>query len=124
MTERTFTPPTEFPAEYGTEAGYGATILGRGEDWWVGFTHSDDDGRRPARPFTWSSAGLAYGSDDGRAEWADLHDIPPQPVEVEAWAVVYDDGSVRKVLLSNNKALQEAEHLGVHVVRLTGTYLP
>lgn len=69
MTDRKFTPPTEFPAEYVTSDGRKAVILGRmpcGSYPYVGYVR-DEDG----------SCTVSDWGKDGRAPLSlSLHDLP------------------------------------------------
>ena len=67
MTERKFTPPTEFPAEYVDRNGNKAVILGRGPRKKLPFIGYDANGYAA----TWTELGNYYD------EWqsvGDLHD--------------------------------------------------
>lgn len=72
MTERKFTPPTEFPAEYVNGFGDQITLLAKGFGL---YPYAGQDGNGD-----WSS----YGEDgslyaDGSRSKDDLHDIPKKP---------------------------------------------
>ena len=91
MTERKFTPPTEFPAEYVTEGGQKAVILGRapvGVYPLIGYILYAEGGS--AWPDCSSSEGF---TEDGQyhIDWPspdDLHDIPKR---ITTWHNVYSD---------------------------------
>lgn len=79
MTNRKFTPPTEFPAEYVDGHGNKVTILGRSHNEYaplIGFEH---DGF--ARSWTWEGARFHPSNIK-----SDLHDIPKR---ITAWHNVY-----------------------------------
>jgi hypothetical protein len=84
MTERKFTPPTEFPAEYVTGDGRKAVILGQSPDkqypliGWIGL----EDGC--VRTSNWTNDGCYYEYPEPHE--ADLHDLPKKQVH---WASDY-----------------------------------
>lgn len=69
MTERKFTSPTEFPAEYVDGNGKKAVILGRGSKKALPFIGYDADGDATS----WTATGMFYA---GGTRGHDLHDIP------------------------------------------------
>jgi len=82
MTDRKFTPPTEFPAEYVDSEGEPAVILGIGPNEvypYVGYDCTGD-------PCSWTEDGreCSYTSSNGE----DLHDIPKR---ITTWHNVYGD---------------------------------
>ena len=79
MTERKFTPPTEFPAEYVDGFGIKAVILGRGPNKSSPFIGYDADGYASS----WTERGDYY--DDEQSQY-DLHDIPKRII---TWHNVY-----------------------------------
>ena len=79
MTERKFTPPTEFPAEYKNVYGRKVTILGRSNAPMKPLVGFDEDGY--ACNYTESGA---YYSDC--EDTCDLHDIPER---LTTWHNVY-----------------------------------
>lgn len=79
MTERKFTPPTEFPAEYVDGFGIKAVILGRGPNKSSPFIGYDADGYASS----WTERGDYY--DDEQSQY-DLHDIPKR---ITTWHNVY-----------------------------------
>ena len=81
MTERKFTPPTEFPAEYVDGKGNKAVILGRGPNEKFPFIGYDAD----EDPCSWTELGEYYSGDQNVG---DLHDIPKR---ITTWHNVYDD---------------------------------
>jgi len=81
MTERKFTPPTEFPAEYVTGGGQKVVILGRGPNEkspFIGYNCYGD-------AFGWTEHGEYYLAE---VSPYDLHDIPKR---ITAWHNVYDN---------------------------------
>jgi hypothetical protein len=81
MTERKFTPPTEFPAEYVDGFGIKAVILGRGPNKSSPFIGYDANGYASS----WTERGDYY--DDEQSQY-DLHDIPKR---ITTWHNVYED---------------------------------
>ena len=81
MTERKFTPPTEFPAEYVDGEGNKAVILGRGPHEAFPFIGHDAQGCGEC----WTKFGGYY---IGSTSPYDLHDIPKR---ISTWHNVYDD---------------------------------
>ncbi len=79
MTDRKFTPPTEFPAEYVDGFGTKAVILGRGPNKSSPFIGYDADGYASS----WTERGDYY--DDEQSQY-DLHDIPKR---ITTWHNVY-----------------------------------
>lgn len=80
MTDRKFTPPTEFPAEYVNGRGNRVVILGRSNHKsypLIGFDHTGC-----AR--SWSEYGTVFRD---LSSIADLHDIPKR---ITGWHNVYD----------------------------------
>jgi len=79
MTDRKFTPPTEFPAEYVETKGGKVVILGRGPNEQyplIGYDHHGD-------PTSWNNDGqFDFDEPCGR----DLHDIPKR---ITTWHNVY-----------------------------------
>ncbi len=69
MTNRKFTPPTEFPAEYVDGRGKKAVILGRGPDKQFPFIGYDAYGG----VISWTEHGEVYPK---QTNLYDLHDIP------------------------------------------------
>ena len=88
MTERKFTPPTEFPAEYVTEDEQKVVVLGRapvGDYPLIGYIlHAE--GER-AEPDCWTEKGSMFTMEE--ALGGDLHDIPKR---ISTWHNVYNDG--------------------------------
>ena len=91
MSERKFTPPTQFPAEYVTEEGQKVVILGRapvGVYPLIGFILYAEGGA------AWPDCSSPEGfTEDGQhhIDWPspdDLHDIPKR---ITTWHNVYDD---------------------------------
>ena len=91
MDNRKFTPPTEFPAEYVTEGGQKAVILGRapvGNYPLIGYTLHTEGG------LDWPDcSGSEAWTEDGQhhRDWTsseDLHDIPKR---ITTWHNVYGD---------------------------------
>ena len=82
MTNRKFTPPTEFPAEY--EDGYGCkvTILGRSNNQFRPLVGFDVDGYA----CNYAENGAYYP--DVNSDVEDLHDIPKR---ITTWHNVYED---------------------------------
>ena len=89
--ERKFTPPTEFPAEYVTEGGQKAVILGKapvGDYPLIGYILHAEDGS------DWPDCSSSEGwTEDGQyhIDWSspsegDLHDIPKR---ITTWHNVY-----------------------------------
>ena len=77
MTDRKFTPPTEFPAEYVTSDGRKAVLLGIMPDPYfplIGYV-ADSDGQ--CSPDSWDETG-SFG--DYNEHINDLHDIPKEEV--------------------------------------------
>jgi hypothetical protein len=81
MTNRKFTPPTEFPAEYVDGKGNKAVILVRGPHKMFPLIGYDCDGEACAWTMEGTYAELASGPDD-------LHDIPKR---ITTWHNVYYD---------------------------------
>ena len=79
MTERKFTPPTEFPAEYVDGNGNESVILGRGPNKSSPFIGYDANGYASS----WTERGDYY--DDEQSQY-DLHDIPKR---ITTWHNVY-----------------------------------
>ena len=81
MSDRKFTPPTKFPAEYVDGNGNKAVILGRGSDKafpLIGYGCEGD-------PYCWTEEGVFD------IDWPtknDLHDIPKR---ISTWHNVYSD---------------------------------
>jgi hypothetical protein len=69
MTDRKFTPPTKFPAEYVDGYGSKVTILGRSNDKERPLVGFDDEGYA----CNYAESGAYYPDDEGED---DLHDIP------------------------------------------------
>jgi hypothetical protein len=87
MTERKFTPPTEFPAEYVTGGGHKAVVLGRapvGDYPFVGYVLYGKDGS--GWPECWTEKGSMFTIEE--ASEGDLHDIPKR---ITTWHNVYDN---------------------------------
>ena len=87
MTERKFTPPTEFPAEYVDGHGQKVVILGRApvEDYpLIGFVLHTKEGSTCSSPEGWTEDGQNV------IDWLpspdDLHDIPKR---ITTWHNVY-----------------------------------
>jgi len=85
MSDRKFTPPTKFPAEYVDGNGNKAVILGRGPHEVFPFIGHNADGYAAS----WTKKGKYYpeNSTDGPSRF-DLHDIPKR---ITAWHNVYGD---------------------------------
>ena len=89
MTERKFTPPTEFPAEYVTTSRRKVVILGRapvGDYPLIGYVlHAEVGSDRPDFSSTkdWTEGGQHYIGSSGPY---DLHDIPKR---ITTWHNVY-----------------------------------
>ena len=81
MSERKFTPPTEFPAEYVDGNGGKVTILGRSNEKERPLVGFDDEGYA----CNYTESGAYYLGDEGRY---DLHDIPKR---ITTWHNVYYD---------------------------------
>jgi hypothetical protein len=81
MTERKFTPPTEFPAEYVDGNGGKVTILGRSNAHSKPLVGFDEDGY--AQNYTESGAYYSDGEDI-----CDLHDTPKR---LTTWHSVYEE---------------------------------
>jgi len=79
--ERKFTPPTEFPAEYVDVNGDKAVILGRGPHEVFPFIGYDADGNAAS----WDAKGVYYTEETSPQ---DLHDIPKR---ITTWHNVYDN---------------------------------
>jgi hypothetical protein len=77
MTDREFTPPTEFPAEYRTTDGQKAVLLGEIDGRYFGAYG------KPAVASMWFDNGAS-----GCAH-LNLHDLPKKTV---SWMSLYDDG--------------------------------
>ena len=87
MTDRKFTPPTEFPAEYVTRDGYKAVIVARTPDErcpLIGWVENKKDYSFNA---FWADNGGFYK--DGRFSGRDLFDIVPEPQKQVHWANDY-----------------------------------
>ena len=91
MTERKFTPPTEFPADYVTEDGQKVVVLGRAPVGnypligYVLYTEGGSDWPVCSSSEAWTEDGqnnLDWSSPD------DLHDIPKR---ITTWHNVYGD---------------------------------
>ena len=80
MTERKFTPPTSFPAEYVDGNGNKAVIFGRGPHEMFPFIGYDFEGTNT----TWTEEGRFILR--GRTGFYDLHDIPKRII---TWHNVY-----------------------------------
>ena len=80
MSDRKFTPPTKFPAEYVDGNGNKAVILGRGPHEVFPFIGHNADGYAAS----WTKKGKYYpeNSTDGPSRY-DLHDIPEVTAELE-----------------------------------------
>lgn len=83
MTERKFTPPTEFPAEYVDGRGNKAVIMGRGPNKVFPFIGYEVDGDADGDVATWTELGDCY---EGVRSRYDLHDIPKR---ITTWHNVY-----------------------------------
>ena len=89
MTDRKFTPPTEFPAEYVTSDGRKAVILGRMPSDVYPLVYPfagyvlDKDGDCPL--LTWTKGGASYETEESDI---DLHDLPKKQVR---WANDYGE---------------------------------
>ena len=81
MTDRKFTPPTKFPAEYVDGYGGKVTILGRSNDKERPLVGFDEDGYA----CNYAESGSYYPDDEGQY---DLHDIPKR---LTSWHNVYED---------------------------------
>ena len=81
MTNRKFTPPTEFPAEYVDGRGKKAVILGRGPDKQFPFIGYDAYGG----VISWTEHGEVYPK---QTNLYDLHDTPKR---ITTWHNVYGD---------------------------------
>jgi hypothetical protein len=86
MTDRKFTPPTEFPAEYVTTDGCKAVVLGKRPGDvapYVGYLviKENEDVRFPID--TWGACGSYF---EGAEDRSDLHDLPKKQVR---WANDY-----------------------------------
>ena len=79
MTNRKFTPPTEFPAEYVDGDGNKAVILVRGPNKKFPFVGHDADGWSR----DWTETGVYHAGGPSRH---DLHDIPKR---ITTWHNVY-----------------------------------
>ena len=85
MTERKFTPPTEFPAEYVTGDGQKAVILGRapvGDYPLIGYTLHVEG--KSALSDCWTEKGSMFTIEE--TSEGDLHDIPKR---ISTWHNVY-----------------------------------
>ena len=83
MTDRNFTPPTEFPARYVTSDGHEAVVLGKrpGDvSPYVGYIYYES---RSFPVATWRSDGSYLNTGENRL---DLHDLPKKQVR---WANDY-----------------------------------
>ena len=106
MTERKFTPPTEFPAEYVDGEGNKAVILGRGPCEEVPFIGYDAIGD----PQCWTKFGKYYiGSNTPH----DLHDITKR---ISTWHNVYSDWLSPQC--SSRSDADEISHRPTHAGRL------
>ena len=96
MTDRKFTPPEEFPAEYVTEGGQKAVILGKapvGDYPLIGYIlHAEDGSDWPdfSSPEGWTEDGQ-YHIDWSSPSEGDLHDIPKR---ITTWHNVYQDATL------------------------------
>ena len=103
MTERKFTPPTEFPAEYVTGDGQKAVILGRapvGDYPLIGYIIYTKG--ESAQPNSSSSDGWTEDGENN-LDWSspdDLHDIPKR---ISTWHNVYSC-SIREQCTSRRQA--------------------
>ena len=85
MTDRKFTPPTEFPAEYVTEGWQKAVILGRapvGDYPLIGYilhTKGGSDWHDCSSPEGWTENGQHHINSSSSD---DLHDIPKRMTQV------------------------------------------
>ena len=87
MTDRKFTPPTEFPAEYVDGRGNRVVILGRSHHEvypLIGFTHDGD-------VENWTEDGTVFRD---LSSIADLHDIPKR---IATWHNVYANQLSRSI---------------------------
>ena len=106
MTERKFTPPTEFPAEYVDRNGNKAVILGRGpaeEVPFIGYNSVGD-------PQCWTKLG---GYFIGSTSPYDLRDIPKR---ITTWHNVYSDWLGSQC--SSRSDADEVAHRITHAGRL------
>jgi hypothetical protein len=85
MTDRKFTAPTTFPAEYVTTDGRKAVIYGRVTNSITPLIGYVTHGTQDAYAVAWSEKGTIYIHEDGAF---DLHDIPQKQVH---WANDYGD---------------------------------
>jgi hypothetical protein len=83
MTERKFTPPTEFPAEYVTGRGKKVTLLARGKGLYP--LIGQGDGPAGCEVYTYTEDGYFI---DGQTLDQDLHDLPQKQVH---WSNDYRD---------------------------------
>ena len=109
MSDRKFTPPTKFPAEYVDGNGNKAVILGRGPHEVFPFIGHNADGYAAS----WTKKGKYYpeNSTDGPSRY-DLHDIPKR---ITAWHNVYGDkvGTQRSTRSEADDLLQyDLSHYG------------
>ena len=100
MTDRKFTPPTEFPAEYVDGNGNKAVILGRGSCEEVPFIGYDAVGD----PQCWTKFGSYY---IGSTSPYDLHDTPKR---ITTWHNIYVCGG----FTSHFRSRADADAFTVH----------
>ena len=88
MTERKFTPPTTFPAEYVTRDGDKAVIVGTMPNDaypYLGYVMEE----KTAFETSWNNRGRAYEGSEKDIFSSDLFDIVPEPQKQMHWANDY-----------------------------------
>ena len=86
MSDRKFTPPTEFPAEYVTRDGRKAVIVARTPGYIYPFVGWFEISGGPTKSSSWTEGGEAFRS---REDDADLFDIVLEPQKQVHWANDY-----------------------------------
>lgn len=94
MTDRKFTPPTSFPAEYVDGYGKKIVVLGRGPNKkypLVGYGYQ-------GYPYCWTEHGREYPE---RESSTDLHDIPKR---IKTWLNIDPDAALAELYVTRKSA--------------------